>query len=104
MTPGITPTTLDGMSPEVIQDIISRLKDESFKFSPGRRVNIPKPSGEMRPLSVAPPRDKLVQEIIRMVLEAIYEPSFSPCSHGFRPKRSCHTALKSIKTDFQSAT
>lgn len=102
MTPGFTPTTLDGMSSEVIDGIISKLRDESFQFSPARKVDIPKASGGTRPLSIAPPRDKLVQEVIRMILEAIFEPSFSDKSHGFRPGRSCHTALRYIRTDFQA--
>jgi len=103
MTPGIIPTTLDGMSEEVIEEIISSLKDESFKFQPGRRILIPKANGGQRPLTIAPPRDKLVQECIRMILEAIYEPTFSANSHGFRPKKSCHTALKSARQRFMMA-
>jgi hypothetical protein len=104
MTPGITPTTLDGMSMEVIEGIIEKLKDGSFKFSPGRRVMIPKASGGTRPLTITPPRDKLVQEVMRMLLEAIFEPTFSDNSHGFRPGRSCHTALKRIKETFGVAS
>lgn len=100
MTPGITPTTLDGMSMDEILIIISKLRDESFKFTPGRRIYIPKPSGGKRPLTIGNPRDKLVQEVIRLVLDAIYEPLFLPCSHGFRPKLSCHTALREIFTKF----
>lgn len=97
LTPGIIPTTLDGMSEEVIEEIIQKLKDGTFKFHPGRRIYIPKANGGERPLTIAPPRDKLVQECIRMILEAIYEPSFKDCSHGFRPNRSCHTALKALR-------
>ncbi len=104
MTPGITPTTLDGMSMEVIEEIISKLKDDSFKFSPGRRVEIPKASGGTRPLTIAPPKDKIVQEVMRMILEAIFEPMFSDNSHGFRPHRSCHTALRRVKERFGVAT
>lgn len=104
MTPGITPTTLDGMSMDVISKIISSIKDESFKFTPGRRVEIPKASGGSRPLTVAPPRDKIVQEVMRMILEAIFEPRFEEVSHGFRPYRSCHTALRSVKEKFGVAT
>lgn len=105
MTPGIVPTTLDGFSPEVIQEIIQNMKNDSFRFSPGRRVQIPKASGNgLRPLTVAPPRDKIVQEVMRMILEAIYEPSFSPNSHGFRNNRGCHSALKQIFTTFGVAT
>lgn len=104
MTLGITPTTLDSMPMEVIEEIISKLKDNSFKFSPGRRVEIPKANGGTRPLTIAPPRDKIVQEVMRMILEAIFEPMFSDNSHGFRPHRSCHTALRKVKERFGVAT
>lgn len=103
MTPGILPTTLDGMSPEVIDEIIQDLKNDSFKFHPGRRIHIPKANGGERPLTIAPPRDKLVQECIRMILEVIYEPSFNENSHGFRPNRSCHSALRALKQKFVMA-
>ena len=100
MTGGIRPTTtpLDGM--EVIERIIDKLKDNSFKFT--RRVEIPK--GGKRPLTAARARDKLVQEVMRMILEAIFEPTFSDDSHGFRPGRSSHTALKKIRERFGVAT
>jgi retron-type reverse transcriptase len=104
MTPGILPTTLDGLSLEVIDEIINSLRKGTFKFQPGRRVQIPKANGKMRPLTIAPPRDKLVQEGMRMILEAIYEPTFLENSHGFRPGKSCHTALKMIKQRFGVAT
>lgn len=104
MTPEIDPTTLDGLSPEVIQDIIRKLSSGKFQFTPGRRVLIPKVNGKTRPLTVGNPRDKLVQEVIRMVLEAIYEPVFKDVSHGFRPKRGCHTALRTIFTKFVGCT
>ena len=102
MTPGITPTTLDGFSSEAIDDIISKMRDDSFQFTPGRRVMIPKASGGERPLTVA--RDKIVQEVMRMILEVIYEPGFSNNSHGFRPFRSCHTALKQVFLTFGVAS
>lgn len=98
MTPGVTPETLDGLSEEMVQGISGSLRDESFKFSPSRRVQIPKASGGTRPLSVAPPRDKIVQEALRLILEAIFEPLFKDNSHGFRPKRGCHTAMKMLDT------
>lgn len=101
MTPGVKPETLDGVSKEVLEDIVAKLKNESFQFSPGRRVQIPKPSGGTRPLTIAPPRDKLVQEAMRMILEAVFEPTFSKYSHGFRPGKGCHSALKAVRQDFQ---
>src|ERR1700688_5063343 len=100
MTPGLTPTTLDGFSAEVIYSIIASMKDQSFKFKPGRRIQIQKASGGTRPLTIAPPRDKVVQEVLRMIMEVIFEPTFSNSSHGFRKGKSCHTALKEIRTKF----
>lgn len=104
MTPGLNPTTLDGFSSTVIESIIGNMKDQSFQFKPGRRTQIPKTSGGTRPLTIAPPRDKIVQEVMRMILEVIFEPTFSPNSHGFRTKRSCHTALRQIYTTFGVAS
>jgi group II intron reverse transcriptase/maturase len=68
-----------------------------------RIINIPKASGGTRPLSIGTPRDKIIQEAMRMILEAIYEPNFSDNSHGFRPLRSCHSALKAFYTNFQDS-
>ena len=105
MTPGIVPTTLDGFSLEWVKTIINQMKDNSFQFKPGRRIMIPKSDGvSKRPLTIAPPRDKVVQEVMRMILEAIFEPTFSNNSHGFRPNRGCHTALRQIKTQFGGAS
>jgi retron-type reverse transcriptase len=102
MTPGVIPETLDGVSYELLENISALLKNESFKFQPGRRIMIPKPNGGERPLTIGSPRDKIVQEAMRMILEAIYEPLFKDCSHGFRPNRSCHTALKDVRRQFPS--
>lgn len=78
------------------------MKYGSFQFKPGR---IPKAgSTKTRPLTIAPPRDKVVQEVMRMILEVIFEPTFSINSHGFRPNRGCHTALRQVKTQFGAAT
>ncbi len=101
MTPGISPRTLDGMSAEYITNLIAELKSEAFSFSPGRRIMIDKASGGQRPLTIGDPREKLVQEVIRMVLEAIYEPLFKESSFGFRPKKGCHTALRYVYTKFK---
>lgn len=103
MTRGVSTTTLDGMSAEIIIRMTDELKSEKFQFSPGRRIEIPKVGGT-RPLTIAPPRDKIVQEGMRIILNAIFEPTFLNASHGFRPGRSCHTALKYLKTQFQPCT
>ena len=104
MTPGINPETLDGISIEKLETIIEKLKSEKFQFQAGRRILIPKTSGGTRSLTIVSPMDKLVQEAMRLILEAIFEPLFSDFSHGFRPQRSCHTALKMINQQFQAAT
>ncbi len=97
--------TLDGMSPQVLAVIAEKLRDESFQFRTARRAYIPKPNGEgNRPITVSPPRDEIVQEAMRMILNAIYEPLFKEESHGFRPQRGCHSALKYINQKFQSST
>lgn len=105
MTPGIIPETLDGMSRDWIEETIDQMRDGSFQFKPGRRIQIPKPgSSKTRPLTIAPPRDKIVQEVMRMIIEVIFEPIFSDNSHGFRPNRGCHTALRQVKTQFGATT
>lgn len=103
MTPGISSETLDGISKENLEALATELRTEKFQFSPSRRVLIPKPSGGMRPLTIASPMDKIVQEAIRLILESIYEPLFIENSHGFRPKRGCHSALKKVRSDFQTS-
>ena len=102
MTAGTDGMTLDDMTVGRIERIIASLKDHSYQPNPARRVNIPKKSNpsKTRPLGIPSADDMLVQELVRMILEAIYEPTFSRYSHGFRPKRSCHTALSEIKTTF----
>lgn len=96
MTAGINGETVDGMSMNRIEQIISKLKNESYCWTPVRRVNIPKKNGKTRPLGIPTWSDKLVQEAIRLLLEAYYEPKFSDHSHGFRPNRGCHTALRDV--------
>ena len=101
MTPGINGDTLDGLSETRIQRIIDSLKDSSYQPSPARREYIEKKnSTKKRPLGISAADDKLVQEVIRLILESIYESTFSDNSHGFRPQRSCHTALKEISKTF----
>lgn len=99
-TQGVNKDTADGFGEEKIQTIIQSLADESYKPNPARRTYIKKANGKMRPLGIPTFTDKLVQEVLRMILEAVYEPVFFNCSHGFRPNRSCHTALKSLKKEF----
>ncbi len=96
MTPGATPETVDGMSLEKINTIIEALRSERYRWTPVRRAYIPKRNGKLRPLGMPTWSDKLLQEVIRSILEAYYEPQFSDHSHGFRPKRGCHTALLQI--------
>jgi len=97
MTAGSDGKTIDRMSLSRIEKLIASLKDESYQPQPSRRVYIPKKNGKMRPLGVPAFDDKLLQEVVRMVLEAIYEGQFENTSHGFRPNRSCHTALAQVK-------
>ena len=98
MTPGNDPEDIvDGMSMRRIDDIIDKLNNGSYEWKPVRRTHIPKKNNKKRPIGMPPWSDKLLQEVIRMVLEAYYEPKFSNYSHGFRPERGCHTALKQIK-------
>lgn len=97
---GINGTTVDGMSIQRIEKLIDTLKDQSYQPNPAKRVYIPKKNGKLRPLGLPTFEDKLVQEVVRSLLESIYEPQFSDNSHGFRPNRSCHTALKQIKNTF----
>ena len=102
-TKGITDDTADGFSEIYIENIIEALKNEMYQPKPVRRTYIKKSNGKMRPLGLPVFTDKLIQEAIRMILEAIYEPIFSDYSHGFRPARSCHTALAQIKKEFTGA-
>lgn len=97
-TKGINEDTLDNFDKERISKIITSLKDKSYTPTPVRRVLMSKSNGKTRPLGIPTGTDKLVQEACRIILEAIYEPKFSNLSHGFRPNRSCHTALKNIST------
>ena len=102
MTTGADGLSIDNMSMARINKIITSLKDQTYQPNPARRTYIAKKNNpaKKRPLGIPSTNDKLVQEIIRMLLEAIYEPTFSNLSHGFRPKRSCHTALSQIKDTF----
>jgi len=100
MTPGTDGKTVDQMSVQRIESLIESLKTEAYQPKPARRVYISKKNGKERPLGIPSFEDKLVQEIVRIVLEAIYEGHFEYTSHGFRPHRSCHTALTQIQEKF----
>lgn len=101
-TKGVTEDTADGFSEAKIDSIIKALADETYQPMPVRRTYIQKKNNrkKLRPLGIPTFTDKLVQEVLRMILEAVYEPIFLDVSHGFRPKRSCHTALKQLRREF----
>ncbi len=102
-TKGVDDDTADGFSEEYVTKIIETLKNETYRPKPVRRAYCQKANGKMRPLGLPTFTDKLVQEVMRMILEAVYEPLFSNYSHGFRPGRSCHTALSQLSHEFVGA-
>jgi retron-type reverse transcriptase len=104
MTPGATRETVDGMSQDKIDRIIDAMRHERYRFSPAKRIYIPKKNGKRRPLGLPSWSDKLVGEVIRLLLEAYYEPTFSDRSHGFRPRRGCHTALTEVANTWTGTT
>src|SRR5215213_3761346 len=104
MKPGANAETADGMSEGKIDQIIEAIRHERYRFSPARRVYIPKKNGKLRPLGMPSWSDKLVGEVVRLLLEAIYEPGFSDRSHGFRKGRGCHTALREIGETWTGTT
>jgi group II intron reverse transcriptase/maturase len=97
-TKGSTKDTVDGMSLGRIRNLIGQLRHERFHWTPVRREHIPKPKGGTRPLGIPTWTDKLLQEVMRTLLEAYYEPQFRESSHGFRPRRGCHTALYRVQS------
>ena len=104
MTAGVDGETVDGMSVQKIGRIVDALRHERYRFKPARRVYIPKKNGKKRPLGLPSWSDKLVGEVIRLLLEAYYEPRFSARSHGFRPRRGCHTALSEVAERWTGTT
>lgn len=104
MTPGTDSETLDGVSRPYLERLQRELNSGVFSFKPARRLEIPKPKGGTRPLGIASPRDKIVQSAMTLILEAIFEPSFSAHSHGFRPGKGCHSALGEIRRTFTAVS
>ncbi len=104
MTRGVSQETVDGMSLGKIDRIVEAMRFERYRFRPVRRVLIPKKNGKMRPLGLPTWSDKLVGEVVRLLLQAYYEPTFSDRSHGFRPGRGCHTALREVVNTWVGTT
>src|ERR1700751_2562493 len=104
MTPGASEETADGMTEDKIDQITEQMRYERYRFSPARRIYIPKKNGKLRPLGLPTWSDKLVGEVVRLLLEAYYEPQFSDRSHGFRPGHGCHTALREIASTWTGTT
>lgn len=100
MSPGVDGKTFDGMNLARVNKIINSMKDHSYCPKPACRTYIPKKNGKLRPLGIQSSDDKLVQQVIKMMLENIYEDTFTDTSHGFRPSRSCQTAISQIKINF----
>ncbi len=103
MTEGTTEETVDSMSLVKIGEVIDDVRHERFRWTPVRRVYIPKKKGGRRPLGLPTWKDKLLQEVMRSILEAYYEPQMSEHSHGFRPGRGCHTALHEVQTTWSGS-
>lgn len=104
ITKGVNTNTLDGFSEERVNHLIGKLAKGEYCPKPVRRTYIPKKNGKLRPLGIPTGDDKLVQEVVRILLERIYEPIFSENSHGFRPGRSCHTALRQVRNVWKGVT
>lgn len=108
MTPGTDDETLDGFSLGEIDKIIEQMRSESYRCKPVRESFIPKANGKLRRLGIPCPRDKIVQEVVRIILEAVYDsphgPYFSDCSHGFRRSKSCHSAVREIQKKWSGMT
>lgn len=103
MTKGADEVTLDGIDLDYLKNVQSKLKAGKYEFSPARRIQIPKPGkNETRPLTIASPREKIVQKAILQIMEILYENKFLDSSHGFRPARGTHTAMRQLEAKFQT--
>lgn len=100
LTPSIDDETMDGINRKWFDDTANTIRNGMFRFRPSRRIYIPKKSGGKRPLAIPSPRDKIVQEALKQLLEIVFEETFSERSHGFRAHRGCHTALNDIRIHF----
>jgi len=97
MVMGVDKKTLDGISFDWFEETSRSIIKESYSPKPDRRVYIPKPNGKLRPLGISSPRDKIVQQAIKLIFDIVLEPRFLDYSHGFRPNRGCHSALREIR-------
>ena len=104
MTPSSDNATRYGMSLQRINKLIASIQLEQWNPRPARRTYIPKSGGKTRPLGLQGPEEKLVQEVVRMILEAIYEPRFLDCSHGFRNGKGTMTAINYIRQNFDGVS
>ncbi len=104
LTPGITDETADAMSLEKIDTLIEALRSERYQWQPARRTYVPKKNGKKRPLGMSVWSDKLLAEVIRMILDAYFDVQFSNHLHGFRSGRGCHTALQDIAHNWGGTT
>lgn len=104
MTPGVTDETVDAMSLEKIRDIIAAVRQEQYQWQPARRTYVPKKNGKKRPLGLPVWSDKLLAEVIRSILDAYFDGTFSDHSHGFRAERGCDTALREIYHTWKGTT
>jgi group II intron reverse transcriptase/maturase len=104
MTKASDDSTIDGMSIDRINKLIEKLRNRSYRPTDLRRIYIQKKNDKTRPISISSFEDKLIQEIIKLILEAIYDDNFSEYSHGFRPNKSCHSALEQIRQKFKGTS
>ena len=104
ITPGTDLEALDGVGMKYFDRLEREIGSGAFQFRPSRIIEIPKPSGGTRYLGISSPRDRIVQGAILLVLEAIFERHFSVHSHGFRPGKGCHTALREIRQTFTNVS